>query len=105
MKKYFSAAVAIVLAIGLVIFQSFKTEPRNASQTRETAFDWYPVDGNNKISSTTPVYNDMLKADVISVDPCKDNVLPNCLYGTNGTVTEGQDISGEPISQRIRHSN
>jgi hypothetical protein len=47
----------------------------------------------------------MTKGAVIAVDPCKDQVLPNCLYGTNGTVTLGQNISGAPASQRIRKAN
>ncbi|KIC89850.1 hypothetical protein [Flavihumibacter sp. ZG627] len=105
MKKYLLGTIAAFLAVGFVLLQSFKTEPKNASQNLQTTYDWYPVGADNKISSTTAVYNDMLKGDVISVDACKDQVLPNCLFGTNGTVTLGQDISGQPASQRIRQQN
>lgn len=105
MKKYFSGGLAFILAICLCFFQSFTTEKASNNHRALDTFNWYPVNSSNQISSTTPVYTNMLKSDVIAVDPCKDKVLPNCLYGTNGTVTLGQNISGEPASQRIRRTN
>lgn len=105
MKKYLFGIIAVGLAISFTLFQSFQTQPKQVGQNAQTTYDWYSVDADSKITSTTPVYNDMLKADVIAVDPCKDQVLPNCLFGTNGTVTLGQDISGQPAAQRIRQQN
>lgn len=102
MKKYFPGAFAVVLAVSLCILQSFTADTTNKDGKALTNFNWYPVDAGSKITSTTPVYTNMSKTSVIAVDPCKDQVLPNCLYGTNGTVTIGQDISGAPASQRIK---
>ena len=102
MKKHLSGALALILAISLCGFQSFTAEKTGNSQRARDSFSWYPVNSSNQISSTTPVYTNMTKAAVVSVDACKDAVLPNCLFGTNGTVTLGENISGQPASQRIR---
>jgi len=105
MKKYFLGITAVVFALILVLFQSFTILTRHIELRKDPTFSWYPVDGNNKISSTTPSYVGMTKTNVIAVDPCQDQVLPNCLFGTNGTVTLGQDISGQPAGQRIRRTH
>lgn len=105
MKKYLLGSIAIVMAVSFSLLQSFTTVKNSSSDNFQTTYDWYPVNASSQITSTTPVYEDMVKDDVISVDPCKDEVLPNCLFGTNGTVTLGQDISGQPASQRIRKQN
>ncbi len=104
MKQYFPGALALIIAISLSAFQSFTTAHKPRGQRPYTTFDWYPVSAN-KITSTTAVYNAMDKEDVKAVDQCKDAVLPNCLFGTNGTVTLGQDISTQPAAQRIRQHN
>jgi hypothetical protein len=105
MKKYLPAALAVVIAVGLSTMQSFTTVSSNKGSNAQASYNWYPVGTNNKILSTTPSYTSMTKTDVIAVDPCKDKVLPNCLFGTNGTVTVGQDISAQPSAQRITHDN
>lgn len=105
MKKYLPGALAFLIAVSLSAFQSFTTAKKPIGSRSYANFNWYPVGSDNKISSTTAVYSDMSKADVISTDPCKDQVLPNCLFGTNGTVTLGQDISSQPAAQRIRKQN
>ena len=105
MKKYLPGALAFIIATSLSALQSFTTAHKQREQHPYTNFNWYPVGSDNKISSTTAVYNNMAKADVISTDLCKDQVLPNCLFGTNGTVTLGQDISGQPAAQRIKQHN
>ncbi len=105
MKKYLPGALAFLIAISLSAFQSFTTVKKHSGQHPYTTFNWYPVGSNNRISSTTAVYNDMAKIDVVTSDNCKDQVLPNCLFGTNGTVTLNQDISGQPAAQRVRQHN
>lgn len=105
MKKYFSGALAVVLAISLCVFQSFTTLNTKAATNNDDTFNWYMVGTDNKISSVSPLYTNKTKAQAISANPCKDRVLPNCLYGTNGTVTLGQDISGEPAEQRVRKND
>jgi hypothetical protein len=102
MRKYFLGLFSLALAICFNVLQSNKPITDELDQT---TFNWYPVNASNQIQSTTPKYSSMTKAAVISVDPCKDNVLPNCLYGTNGSVTVGQDISSEPSNQRILKQN
>lgn len=104
MKKHFSGVLATVLAISLCVFQSFTTLNTTAANNDDT-FNWYLVGTDNKISNTSPVFTNKTKTQAISANACKDQVLPNCLYGTNGTVSLGQDISGEPIEQRIRRNN
>jgi hypothetical protein len=105
MKKYFSGTLAFILAISLCVLQSFTTAKTTESNESRAGFNWYPVNALSQISSTTPVYTNMTKAAVVSVDLCKDQVSPDCLFGTNGSVTLGQDISGQPASQRIRQHN
>lgn len=105
MKKYFPGTLAVVLAISLCILQSFTTAKTIKGSEGLVNFNWYTVDANSKIVSDVPVYTNMSKTSVVATDPCKDQQLPNCLYGTNGSVTVGQDISGAPASQRIKKAN
>jgi hypothetical protein len=105
MKKNSWGFLAIALAISASILQSYSFLPKQEDQSDLTTYNWYPVDANNEISNTTAKYTAKTKGQAISVDPCKDDILPNCLYGTNGSVTLGQDISGEPAAQRIRKQN
>ena len=105
MKKNLWGFLAIALAISASVLQSYSTIPKQEVQSDLTTYNWYEVDANNEIANTTPKYTAKTKGQAISVDPCKDNILPNCLYGTNGSVTVGQDISAEPAAQRIRKQN
>lgn len=105
MKKYFLGGLAFVVAILLCSMQSFTDQKADTNYHALDSFNWYPVNSSNQISSTTPVFVNMTKTVVLTMDVCKDQVLPNCLFGTNGTVTLGQNISGQPASQRIRESN
>lgn len=102
MKKNLLSFMAIALAISAIVLQSHTSLPKDTVTTDQTTFDWYQVNADDEIINTSPSYSDMTKSAVVGVDPCKDQVLPNCYYGTNGTVTLGQDISGEPSSQKIR---
>ena len=105
MKKNLWSFLAVILAAGAIVLQSYSSIPKEKMSTDQTAYDWYQVNSSNEIASTTPKYTDITKSSVISADPCKDQVLPNCLYGTNGTVTLGQNIASEPAEQRIRKQN
>ena len=105
MKKFLPATIAVFLAISVTMLQSYTAKPTGEGKQFETPFDWYPVGSDNKISDTLAVYEDKTKSEVIATDACKDQVLPNCLFGTNGTVTVGQDISMQPAAQRIRKKN
>jgi hypothetical protein len=113
MKKYLPATIAVCLAVSVSILQSYIVKPIQEERIRyswrdqhfETPLNWYTVGSDNKISDTLAVYEDKTKSEVIATDPCKDQVLPNCLFGTNGTVTLGQDISMQPAAQRIRRTN
>ena len=105
MKKHFFGVLAVVLAISVCVFQSFTTLNTPVANNDDDTFNWYQVGTDNKISNVSPLYTNKTKAQAISANPCKDQVLPNCLYGTNGTVTLGQDISGEPAEQRVRRNN
>lgn len=105
MKKNLWGFLAIALAISASILQSYSFAPKLEDQSDQTTYNWYPVDSDDEISNTTAKYTGKTKAQAISLDPCQDQVLPNCLYGTNGTVTLGQDISAEPAAQRIRKQN
>ena len=104
MKKNLWGFLAIALAISASILQSYSFKPQEV-ETDLTTYNWYQVDANNEISNTTAIYTSKTKGQAISSDACKDQVLPNCLYGTNGSVTLGQDISAEPAAQRIRRQN
>jgi hypothetical protein len=102
MKKYFLGLFSLALAICFNLLQSNITIPKAETQNLQTTYDWYLVNASGQIINTTPVFDDMTKADVIGSQDCQDEVLPNCLYGTNGSVTLGQNISGQPAAQRIR---
>lgn len=104
MKKYFLGLFSLALAICFNLLQSNITISESERQNLQTTYDWYPVNTNNQISSTTPVYEDMTKDEVFLIDDCQDQVLPNCLFGTNGSVTLLQNISAQPAAQRIRRN-
>lgn len=104
MKKNVWGILAIALAISAGVLQSYPTAA-NKNQPGQTAYDWYPVNSSNQISSTTAVYTNMTKASAKAANDCKDQVLPNCLFGTNGSVTVGQNIADEPADQRVRKQN
>lgn len=104
MRKYFLGIFSLALAICFNLLQSNITIPKAETQNLQTTYDWYLVNASGQIVNTTPVFEDMTKTEVIDSQDCKDQVLPNCYYGTNGSVTLGQNILGQPAAQRIREA-
>jgi len=104
MKKYFLGLFSLVLAICFNLLQSNTMIDKENGPTIQTPLNWYPVDEDDEIESTTPLFQNMTKSQVLAVSDCQDLVAPNCLYGTNGSVTVGQNIESQPADQRILRS-
>ncbi len=93
-----------ILAISASILQSYSSRPAEEDLSKQMVYKWYSVNIFDEITSTLPVFINISKAQALSEHYCRDQVLPNCLYGTNNNVTLYQYIGAEPASQRIRRN-
>lgn len=104
MRKYFLGLFSLAMAICFNVLQSNTPIPKVVSTTDETPMNWYSVI-DDKIVSTTPLHTGKTKSEAIADDPCKDQLAPNCLFGTNASVSLNQDVSNEDSEQLIRRQN
>lgn len=104
MRKYFLGLFSLAMAICFNVLQSNTPIPKANGPVDQTTYDWYQV-ANNLIISTDPVHVNKTKAQAIADDPCKDQTLVNCLFGTNDEVEEDQNVSGAPTGQLIKKQN
>jgi hypothetical protein len=104
MKKYLVGLFSLALAICFNVLQSNTPIPKESGPADLTTYDWYPVI-DDEIVSTIPSHINKTKAQAISDDPCKNQTLVNCLFGTNDEVEEEQDVSEASIDQLIKTQN
>lgn len=117
MKKYLLAILTLFILVGMSAFVIVKkSQPKsNATKKTQTAYYWYNVGGNGKISGTvlnpggTDIKGNVIDGGANELTDCNDDTaMPFCLAGCSSSTLQTGDTPDAPtfdLDNRIRHRN